>query len=105
MDKRLEYFLKDLIHHVHGDELPSTLEEKMMADLNIQLQQRLHEATLEALPSDEDRIVYQNKVMGQATPDDLSPFLRERIPDLDRRLSTCVATFQQDYLRICRSHG
>lgn len=105
MDKRLEYFLKDLVHQVHGDALPTALEEKMMADLNIQLQQRLHEATLEALPSDLDRIEYQNKVIGQVTPDDLSPFLRERIPDLDSRLSACVATFQQDYIRICRSHG
>lgn len=105
MDKRLEYFLKDLVHQVHGSELPTALEEKMVADLNIQLQQRLHEVTLAGLSSDFDRIAYQNKVVGQVTPDELSVFLRERVPDLDSRLSACVATFQQDYIRVCQSQG
>lgn len=103
MDKRLESFLQNLVHQVHGDTLPAALAEKMMLDLNMQLQQKLHQVTLEALASETDRIEYQNLVLGEASADTLSTFLRDRVPNLNTILATCVSDFQQHYIKICQN--
>jgi len=105
MDKRLESFLQNLVRQVHGDTLPSALAEKMVADLNIQLQQKLHEVTLAALPTETDRLEYQNLVMGEVSANTLEQFLRERVDDLNTKLSTCVANFQQDYIKVCQNQA
>lgn len=105
MDKRLESFLQSLVRQVHGDTLPRTLEEKMMLDLDIHLQQKLHEVSLAALPTEPDRIEYQNLVLGEVSADRLSKFLHERVPNINSKLAACVSEFQQDYIKICQSQA
>ena len=105
MDKRLESFLQNLVRQVHGESLSSAIAEKMVVDLNMQLQQKLHQVTVGALASETHRIEYQNLVLGEASADTLSIFLRDRVPNLNNLLATCVADFQQQYIKICQNRG
>ncbi|EKD75997.1 MAG: hypothetical protein ACD_43C00262G0004 [uncultured bacterium] len=103
MDKRLEAFLQKLVRQVHGEKLPVALEQKMVMDLNLQLQQKLHEVSLAALSNEVDRIEYQNLVLGEVSADTLGKFLHDRVPDLNSKLSACVTDFQNDYIKVCQS--
>jgi len=99
MDLRLEAFLKELLQKAHNTPLPEVLEEKMIADLAIQLESRLQQTILEVLP-EEDHIEYVNLTQGTQNADQVNAFLLARIPDLQERLGKATQDFAEEYLAV-----
>lgn len=102
MDQRWESFLQGIVREAHGSSLPPALEEKMVADLSIQLHDQLHQLVFSLLPGEAQQLQYENLIMGnQASPLVLQEFLHPLIPNLDKHFEECLSNFRQDYLRIC----
>lgn len=106
MDKRWQAFLHELVRTAHGQNLPTALEDKMLADLSIQLLEKIHTLVVALLKNPADRLHYENMVAGNtATQADMKQFLTQRIPDIEQQFEGCLTEFRDDYLRICRKQN
>ncbi|EKD78438.1 MAG: hypothetical protein ACD_41C00348G0021 [uncultured bacterium] len=100
MNKQLDQFLGELLQQAHPTALPKPLLDKMKADLTLQLDQRLHDAILLALP-EADQVAYQQHILqGTATPE-LTSWLTERIPDFSELTQYVCGELVRDYLAVC----
>ncbi len=102
MDLRWDSFLTELVRSAHGEKLPLALQTKMVADLSIQLQQKVHDLVLAQLKTDFERLQYQNLIMGDPTGKDMKTFLEQHLPNAAKHLEQCLNEFRNDYLRLCR---
>lgn len=105
MDKRWHTFLHDIIRAAYstdGQTLPAALEEKMIADLSIQLEDKINDLILSLLPDETDCVAYQNLVMQEASGQAIRSFLETRIPAIEHHMQRCLQEFRNDYLRLCQ---
>lgn len=102
MDSQTHTLLQELVHQAHAVQLPQPLADKMVADLEIQLEQELNDLVFQQL-SEVDQISYQNLLLNQSDQASMQTFLLSRIPDIQTQLAKCIADFQQTYITICQS--
>ncbi len=103
MDPRLHTYLKHLLntaHHLQGDRtMPAPLAEKMLADLHIQLEQRLTATLVDQLP-EEDQEAFA--ALTATTPDQKAvfDFLNAKVPNAEAVIQVVLVKFEEDYISI-----
>lgn len=102
MDKRVQGFLHTIVKTAHGSALPKSIEDKMVSDLNIQLEGKLHDLVLAELKDDWTKLQYQSLIMDTPSPLTFKEFLQQHIPDVDKKFTECMEKFRDEYLKVCQ---
>lgn len=97
MDPRLHSFLQQLVRSAHQSVLPEALEEKMIKDLEIQLNGKLNQLVIEQL-SEEDQEQFLHSLQDNPTQPEVMKQLRDKIPNIDEQFKQALQKFEQDYL-------
>ena len=105
MDIRLHTYLQHLLETAHqvgsntGKTMPAALAEKMLADLQIQLEQRLTTALVDKL-SPTDLQSYAELVARDPAAEEVSVFLNSHIQGAEGIVANTLQQFEQDYIQV-----
>lgn len=103
MDPRLHIYLQHLLetaHHVKDvSSIPAPLAEKMLADLHIQLEQRLSTALIDELPV-ADQTAFVALAATDPTQAKMLEFLNAKVPNAAKVVQATLKKFEQDYITI-----
>lgn len=105
MDPRLHTYLQHLLETAHqvgsntGKTMPAPLAEKMLADLQIQLEQRLTTALVDQL-SPADLQSYAELVARTPAAEEVSAFFNSHIQGADSIVANTLQQFEQDYIQV-----
>ena len=97
MDPRLTPFLQRLVRSAHAMALTPELEDKMVFDLHLMLEQRMHESFVIALP-DHHRDHYIRMFEGHSPLAEAVSFVQEHIHDIDAHVQDVLRDFEHEYL-------
>jgi len=106
MDLRLQAYLQHLLETAHqvgsasggnNEAISQALADKMVQDLQIQLEQRLIAALLDKL-SLSDQQAYTELVESEPTQAEVVAFLNKTIPGADAIVAATLQQFEQDYV-------
>lgn len=102
MDLQLQAYLQHLLHKAHqidssSTAIPQALADKMLQDLQIQLEQRLIAALLDKL-SLPDQQLYTELIESETTQAQVMDFLNSHIPDASTIITATLKQFEQDYI-------
>lgn len=101
MDLHLHAYLQHLLetaHHTKVSDMPAPLAEKMLADLRIQLEQRLTTNLLDQL-SEADQQAYGNLIETDPNQSAVLEFLNSKISNATQIVQTTLQTFEQEYIQ------
>ena len=110
MDLRLHAYLQTILERAHhitasasNSALPESLKEKMIADLRIQLEQRLMAELLDKL-SAADQQAYAELIETDPNQQDVVAFLNNKITGAEQIVQTTMQQFEADYIATVNYH-
>lgn len=109
MDIRLHAYLQTVLEKAHqitarsGHSIPEPLKEKMIADLRIQLEQRLMTALLDKLtPADQQ--TYAELIESDPNQSEVVAFLNTKITGAETIVQATMQQFEKDYIATVNYH-